>query len=207
MTEEITNKPQTAIKSVTHRAAVILSLLLLLTTTSAAGAVYTGSKSGELKTKIIDPLNRALSNVTQSISESLKEQSKTPSDQSSQPSTSSEVNIESNVKIEVNEGTGVTSEGDQSGEGYQINWVYPSLPSGGGYEDTQKAYDEWWAKVQEQNRQLSEQSKQDLEKFQEESRQRLEEFKLQGQEGMEEFRQEMERKQQEFLREHGIDGP
>jgi len=112
------------------------------------------------------------------------------------------------TEVEINvgdEGVSTTFGEEGAGESYQIYWVYPTLPSGGNYEETRKAYDEWWEKVQEQNRNLAEQSKKDLEQFQQESRQRLEEFKLQGEQGMEEFRQEMEGKQREFLQEHGIE--
>ena len=172
MTKDTTDNPQTAIKTVTRKAAVILSLLLLLTAASAAGAVYTGSKSGELKTKIIDPLNRALSGAAQTIGESLKEESKDPSDQPSQIETSSEVKIESKVEINVDDkGVRTTFEEGGAGGGYQIRWVYPSLPSGGNYEETRKSYDEWWEEVQERNRNLAEQSKQNLEKFRQESQQ------------------------------------
>lgn len=205
MIENNANQPQTAIEAITRRAAIILSLLLLLTTISAAGAVYTGSESGELRSGVIAPLNRVLSNAAQTIGESFGGGGESLSDQPPQADTSSEVKVETNIEIETGGAAGVGPEAGQTGEGYQIRWVYPSLPSNGNYEETRKSYDEWWEDIQEQNRNASEQSKQDLEKFQQESRQRLEEFKLQGQQGMEEFRQDMERKQQEFLQQHGIE--
>lgn len=71
------------------------------------------------------------------------------------------------------------------------------------YEQIKKEQDEWWTRVQQQNRQFSEQSQKELEQFRQQSQQNLKQFEQQGQAGLEQFRQESERKMEEFRQKYG----
>lgn len=195
---------RTHISAVKRKAAILLSFLVVLSALGLTSAGFVGAESGELRELLVESVRKKGAEIAKAIGEALKEK---PTSSSFEPeaSTSSETvtttTTRSEVKVEVNYNTG---EGVASDQSYQVNWVYPSLNPDQDYQETSKAYDDWWAKTQEQNRDISEESKKVLERFRQDGLQKLESFKSQGQQGMEEFRKQMEVDQKKFLEEHGI---
>lgn len=193
------SKKQTDIKNVKKRAAILLSFLVIISLISLLATGYVGAQTGELDKKLLEPIKKRAIELVQFIYESQKEQP-LPENPPVNIETESKVNVKININSNISSGSG----GINSKQGTRINWVYPSYPPSASYEQTREFLDEWWQKVQAENKTLSEQSQASLENFRTQSLQNLENFKLEGQQGMEQFRQQMEIDQQQFLQKYGV---
>lgn len=195
----------TNIKTSTKIAALFFVFLILDTILFLSSAIYVGATSGELRSKILDPLKKKTVELSVAVEKAMEEKP-TPTPYpyyTNKTDSNTTIKTESNVRININNRTSTYS-GQKGYSQTEIRWVYPTYQPGQSYEELKKAQDEWWAQVQKQNQELSNQSKVSLEQFKQQSQQNLDNFKLQGQQGMEEFRQKALEDQQKFLQEHRI---
>lgn len=178
--------------SIRFRAQIIFGLLLILFLSFSVSGVYAGVKTGRFEKVLVEPVAsfiESLGSQADNLSTGREEYS------SFNASSSSEVNIDINSQDSDNR--------IPSDRQYNTPYAYPSIKYKS-YEEIKKEQDEWWAQVQEQNKQLSEQSRRDIEQFRIDSQIKLNEFKKEGQQGLEQFQKESQQKMEEFKQKYGI---
>lgn len=181
--------------SVRFRSQIIFGILLLLFLSFSASGVYAGIKTGRLEKALVEPVVafvKSLESTTDTLDTELTDFETYPSFNAT---SSSSVNIEINSQED--------SYQTPSNRTYSTPYAYPTIAYKS-YEELNKEQDEWWARVQEENRRLSEESKRSLEQFRADSQSKLENFKKEGQQGMEQFQLESQQKMEEFKQKYGI---
>lgn len=169
------------------RARLILgSLLLLLTVVTIAG-VHQGVTSGDFDRVLLKPFREFGNAFEKAINPE-------PT-----PIATSSATLQSPTPIPTSQTTKPVYAPPQTKQSIPAPYPYKT------YEQIKKEQDDWWTKVQEENRRLSEQSKKELEQFRQQSQQNLKEFEQQGQIGLEQFRLESEQKMEEFRQKYGIE--
>lgn len=177
--------------SVRFRSQIIFGILLFLFLSFSASGVYAGIKTGRLEKALVDPIV--------SFIKALENQPANLSTEAEYPSFNATSSSSVNIEINSQESNYQTP----SSRSYSTPYTYPTIKYKS-YEELNKDQDEWWAKVQEQNKKLSEESRNNLEQFRLNSQQKLEEFKKEGQQGMEQFQLESQQKMEEFKQKYGI---
>lgn len=170
------------------RSQIIFGVLLFLFLSFSVSGVYAGIKTGRFEEVFITPVAdfvKALENQPANLSKEVE-------------FPSFDATSSSGINVEINsEESNYQTPSDNSDN---VIYVYPTIAYKS-YEEINKEQDEWWAKAQEQNRQLSEQSKREFEEFRTNSLKRMEEFKKQGELDSLEFKKNAEQWQQESLEE------
>lgn len=174
------------------RSEIIFIILIIGFLSFFISGVYAGVKSGRLNEAIVEPLKNFV------VELQTEEEYAKPfiEEYPSFNATSS-----SSVNVEINSQEGIYQ--TPSDRIYSTPYTYPTIKYKS-YEEIKKEQDDWWAKVQEQNRRLSEESKRSLEQFRLDSQRKLENFKKEGQQGLDQFQQESEQRLQEFKQKYGI---
>lgn len=185
---------------VRFRSQIVFIILLIGFLSFFASGVYAGVKSGRLKEAMVEPLKNF-------VEELLTEEKYAKTFIEDKPSFKSTSSSEVNIEINTNQAdSSNTNSANRSLYKYTPT-LYPTIASKS-WEQIKKEQDEWWARVQEENRRLSEQSKRELEEFRANSQQKMEEFRKQGDKEsaarLEQWRQESEQKTQEFKQKYGI---
>lgn len=169
------------------RARLILGSLLLLLTVVIIAGVHQGVTSGAFDRILLKPFRE----FADDLNKALKTTAPPVSTSSGIPTT---VSTPASKPVKTNKPAYTIPQTKSTPTPY----LYKT------YDQIKKEQDEWWARVQEENRRLSEQSKKELEQFRQQNQQNLKQFEQEGQTGLEQFRQESERKMEEFRQKYGV---
>lgn len=187
-------------QKVSFRSKIIFGFLVGMFFVLFGSSVYAGVKSGKLESVLIKPVIDFVNAI--SFSASISKSDLIDQYPSFTSTSSSEVNIEINTN---EKDSSNTNSSDKSFYNYTPTASpYPTIAAKA-WEQIKKEQDEQWAKIQDEFKNSSEQSKKNLEQIEFENKKSLEDFRQQGLQSIEQFKIEREQKLQEFKQKYGIE--